>query len=76
MYKMNLPLGAITDDFDDLVSYCNAFKCKAYKAKRGQNYNVIETDDPINFFWLGGNLNIQCTSSLGITPSQRFLKAK
>lgn len=73
MFKIKLAFGAITDDFGKLKAYCNHFNCTVEQPKRGEHYNVISTDDPTNFFWMGANINLRSTSNLTATPAERFL---
>ena len=57
--------------FDKIAAYCEHFNCKAFTPKKGEI--AIDTEDPINFFWLGANLNFKSTSSLTITPAEKYL---
>lgn len=73
MYSIELPLGFFSDDFAKAKAYCEHYNCTIHKSKRGTAHNVIETDDEINFFWLGCNLNLKSTSSLTITAAEKYL---
>lgn len=73
MYKMTIPAGFFGDDFKKAEAYCKHFNCRIYPAKRGTAVNVIETEDPINFFWLGVNFDRQAPSALTITAYEQHL---
>ncbi len=73
MYKMELPIGFISDDFEKAKAYCEHFNCTIHKSKRGTAHNVVETDNAINFFWLGINLHLKSISSLTITSAEKYL---
>lgn len=73
MPKIELPIGFISDDFEKAKAYCEHFNCTIHKSKRGTAFNVIESDDALNFFWLGANVNLKSTSSLTITAAEKYL---
>lgn len=68
---IELPVGVISENFSKVKAYCNHFNCVIHKEKDG--YNIVETEDPINLFWLGANLHLKSTSSLTITPAEKYL---
>jgi len=59
--------------FAKVKAYCDHFNCKVIKPKRGDQYYIIESANPLNFFWLGVNLNLRSTSVLTITPAEKYL---
>lgn len=73
MYTMELPFGFISEDFEKASAYCKHFNCKIHKAKRGSVYNLVETENSINFFWLGCNLNLKSNSSLAMSSAEKYL---
>lgn len=73
MEKMYLPVGSISESFEKAQAYCKHFNCIAHKPKRGSASFLIESNDAVNFFWLGANLNLKSSSSLMITPADKFL---
>ena len=70
-YIIEIPEG----DYDrkNFAIFCELYSCKLLKKKRGDAYLKIETEDPINFFWLGCNLNFKYESSLCISQSSKIL---
>ncbi|MEO6541674.1 MAG: hypothetical protein ABIN74_11800 [Ferruginibacter sp.] len=62
-------------DYDhiQLSKYCERFNCTLLKSKRGEVNYKIETDDPLNFFWLGCNWNFVYNTGLAISPAAEFL---
>lgn len=71
---MYLPVGLISESFEKVKAYCEHYNCVAHKPKRGSAYYLVESEESINFFWLGANLNLKSTSSLTITASEKYLK--
>ncbi len=49
--------------FDRIQAYAEKFNCTAHRT-RVKGYYRIETDDPINFFWLGANIHNQVFNQL------------
>lgn len=76
MAEMKLPIGFISDDFEKAKAYCEAFGCVIHKHKRGTAHNLIESEDTVNFFWLGANINLKSESSLTITAAEKYLGKK
>ena len=72
-YKIELPIGCISNDFEKAKAYCANFNCIIHKSKRGTAHNVIESNEVINSFWLGANINLKSTSSLTITSAEEYL---
>lgn len=52
------------------IQFCADFDCKA-EFKKGQW--VISTDDAINFFWLGANLQFDYETGLSISKKSKAL---
>ncbi len=71
MFRINLPVELFDAPFQSVVGYCNHFNCTVQPLKTGQIYYVVESEDPINFFWLGINFNLKGSSSLTTTTSEK-----
>jgi hypothetical protein len=73
MILIYLPEGFISDDFQKAKAYCEHFNCTIYPAKKGSAENAIYTEEALNLFWMGVNLNLKSTSPLTITPAEKYL---
>jgi hypothetical protein len=50
--------------------FCKRFGCELLKSKRGeQHLFIVSSEDPINFFWLGANLNFIYKSGIAISAA-------
>lgn len=77
MPHIELPIDFFSDTpFDKVKAYCNHFGCSISKPRKGDNIYTIQSDNPINFFWLGANVALKSESSLTITPAEKYLKAR
>lgn len=74
MYTIYLPVGCISEDYEKAKKYCQHFNCTIHKSKKGSCVNKITTQDLINFFWLGANINLQSKSPLTVTISEKLLQ--
>lgn len=55
------------------AKFCERFNCKLLASKRGeQHLFVVSSEDPINFFWLGANLNFIYKSSMAISAASEI----
>lgn len=55
MLKILIPVGDIT--LRQLEPICKDFNCGVKFQDRQKVYFEVNSDDPLNFFWLGMNLN-------------------
>lgn len=76
MYQIKIPIGSIAYDYLSFRSYCAHFQCNVIEPKRGHIDYVIETDEYVNFYWLGLNLNFRHDTPLSISPASLHLKQK
>jgi hypothetical protein len=53
-------------------SYCTHFNCLATRHRNGDW--TIHSDDAINFFWLGANMNLVSSSTLTESVSEKYLR--
>lgn len=72
MFQINLPSGVIDAPFQNISAYFKHFNCTIHPLKKGAVYYVIETEDPINFFWAGANLFIKGSSTITTSVSEKY----
>ncbi len=72
LHVIEIPEGGY--DRNKFAAFCQRFNCKLLKQKRGDAVLRIETDNPINFFWLGCNLNFFYETSISISAASEIFK--
>jgi hypothetical protein len=68
---IEIPIGDYK--YEQFSKFCEDFNCIVRKPKRGDAYFKVETDEPINFFWLGCNLNFKYDNGVAISSSSKHL---
>lgn len=72
--EIEIPVGNY--DYKEFTIFCKRFGCEVAKKKRGDVYFKVSSDDAVNFFWLGCNLNfLHDTGISKSTASQIFKKS-
>lgn len=73
--KLQLPAGIEGDwtfaQFDDV---CTHFSCTLEGKTRSGEW-IISSDDPINFFWLGGNMSMRGSGTFRTIPAVDMIAA-
>lgn len=73
MFSINLPVGIADATYNQLKAYCEHFNCILKPAKKNQIYYECETEDPVNFFWLGANMFLRTDNPLSKMPADIYL---
>lgn len=71
---IEIPIGDY--DFGQFSKFCEKFNCTVQKPKRGSSYFKVESDEPINFFWLGCNINFKYESGIATSLSSLIFDKK
>lgn len=70
MHQILLPIGIEGEwSKNQLAEYCAKFDCQLKNKKKGDSHWTITSDDAVNFFWLGMNLNFKHTGAYSISAS-------
>jgi hypothetical protein len=67
---MTIELPAADYNRQQFSKFCKRFGCELLKSKRSeQHLFIVSSEDPINFFWLGANLNFIYESGIAISAA-------
>jgi hypothetical protein len=60
---------------EPFAKFCERFGCELLKSKKGENHLfIVSSEDPINFFWLGANINFYYKTSFAISAASEIFK--
>jgi hypothetical protein len=60
---------------EQFAKFCKRFGCKLLKSKRSESHLfIVSSEDPINFFWLGANINFIYDSGIAISAAAEIFK--
>lgn len=68
--SIQIPIGDYK--YEKFSAFCKHFGCTCEKPKRGDVYFTIKSKNPVNFFWLGCNLNLFYKSCHAITTAAKI----
>ena len=55
------------------AKFCERFGCKLLKSERSENHLfTISSEDPLNFFWLGANINFYYKIGIAISAASEI----
>lgn len=70
MHQILLPIGIEGEwSKNQFAEYCAKFDCQLKNKKKGDSHWTIASDDTVNFFWLGMNLNFKYNNGISISTA-------